>query len=121
MLLLSGIHAVIKRDAQNQFGRLPLLTSKGETYYLDLLVWRANRNLEKAPLFHSFAKDLWLWTHQPLEDWSHIIPVMEEEEEEEEVEEAVEEAAEDAPWFIPADDVDEADLAEDFVILRRHG
>ena len=29
------IHAVLKRDGCQQFGRLPYLTSKGESYYLD--------------------------------------------------------------------------------------
>ena len=41
-----GMHGVIKRDGYHQFGRLPYLNEKGETYYLDLLVRRANARLQ---------------------------------------------------------------------------
>ena len=38
-----GIHGVIKNNGRQQFGRLPFLNVSGQTYYLDLLVWRANK------------------------------------------------------------------------------
>lgn len=121
MFLFSGIHGVIKRDAHQQFGRLPYLTSKGETYYLDLLVWRANRRLEKMPFFYSFSKDLWNWTHHGLEDWAHIIPPFEEDvlddEEHDDKDDGEDEDVNDDAWFIPADKVLDEDDDEDFVLL----
>ena len=48
---VKGIHAVLKRDGSQQFGKLPYLTCSGDTYYLDLLVWRANARLNKIPFF----------------------------------------------------------------------
>ena len=76
---VEGIHAVLKKDCRQQFGRLPYLSSLGETYYLDLLVWRANTRLKKSPLFLKFVNTLWLWTNQPLEGWERLVPVMEQE------------------------------------------
>ena len=70
-----GIHGVIKRDGFSQFGRLPYLNNNGETYYLDLLVWRANARLKGIPLFEDFCKILWLWAQHPLEDWNRRIPL----------------------------------------------
>ena len=72
-----GMHGVIKRDAFSQFGRLPYLNGEGDTYYLDLLVWRANVRLQGELIFKAFCKDLWQWTHHGLEDWNRKIPLYE--------------------------------------------
>ena len=48
---VEGMHKVLKNYARCQFGRLPYLTRKGETKYLDLLVMRANASLMKLPFF----------------------------------------------------------------------
>ena len=39
----AGRDAFNNLDGRQQFGRLPFLNVAGETYYLDLLVWRANK------------------------------------------------------------------------------
>ena len=68
---------MIKRDGYHQFGRLPYLNEKGETYYLDLLVWRANARLQGMNLMEAFFRFLWLWINHPLEDWNLITPLFE--------------------------------------------
>lgn len=102
-----GIHAVVKKDARAQFGRLPYLTRDGRTYYLDLLIWRANARLSKdgsVNLFKSFCWDLILWTHLPLEDFDHTILPVDEAAEEEEGDDG--DDGED-DWFINADEISE--------------
>ena len=107
-----GIHGVLKRDARSQFGRLPYLTGEGKTFYLDLVVWRANARLKDEPLFYSFCKALHSWTNNPLEDFDHTIPVREEEEEEEVADEE-DDVEED--WFVYHTDSDDSD-DPDFVV-----
>ena len=111
-----GIHAVVKRDARGQFGRLPYLTADGRTYYLDLLIWRANARLSaEGPvnLFRAFCWDLILWTHMPLEDFDHtILPFQDDDEEEED--DNIYDNGEYDEWFIdPADISDEDDVGND--------
>ena len=111
-----GIHAVIKKDAHQQFGRLPYLTSRGETYYLDLLVFRANARLYNVNLFQAFCNTLYFWTNEPLEGWSHIIPVFEEDEDHQEEEDNTEDVVDEDPgaeWFIDANDVEDEDIVDD--------
>ena len=101
---------MIKKDAHQQFGRLPYLTSRGETYYLDLLVFRANARLYNVNLFQAF------WTTEPLEGWSHIIPVFEEDEDHQEEEDNTEDVVDEDPgaeWFIDANDVEDEDIVDD--------
>ena len=107
---VEGIHGVIKKDGQQQFGRLPYLTDEGNTYYLDLLIWRANKRLMKIPFFYAFSLDLWYWTRYPLEDFVHIIPVFEEfdvddDDGNDDSAEEHEEGDGDDAWFIQADQV----------------
>ena len=102
-----GIHAVVKKDGRAQFGRLPYLTRDGRTYYLDLLIWRANARLSNGGsvnLFKTFCYDLALWTHLPLEDFDHTILPFEEDAEEEDGDDN-EDGGDD--WFIDADDISE--------------
>ena len=66
---------MLKDKARQQFGRLPYISNDGEGYYLDLLVWRVNRNLKKLPVFVEFCKSLLFWTIDPIEDWSRKIPL----------------------------------------------
>ena len=94
-----GIHGVIKRAAHKQFGRLPYLNSTGECYYLDLLVWRENKNLEGLDVFMSYCMDLWFWTNRPLEDFDHIIPIVEDVENESDDEDDDDVDEEGTLWF----------------------
>ena len=48
-----------KKDCRQQFERLPFFSNDGETYYLDLMVWRANANLKKILLFKAFCHTLY--------------------------------------------------------------
>ena len=112
---VEGIHGVVKRDALRQFGRLPYLTVNGNTYYLDLLIWRANQRLQGVPFFQAFMRDLWTWTHKPLEGFVHIIPIFEESEDDadEEVDDHDDddqEEEDDGDWFIPADEFEDSDM-----------
>ena len=103
-----GIHGVIKRDAFSQFGRLPYLNDEGETYYLDLLVWRANARLQGKALFEDFCKVLWLWIHHGLEDWNRRIPLIEDQDEELVEDHDDEDGLEDLDpddWFLSQDKV----------------
>ena len=114
---VEGIHAVIKKDARRQFGRLPYLTAEGQSYYLDLLVWRTNTKLKKAEIMKSFCVALWRWTKDPLKDWNHTTPVWNEDddasdEEDVELEEEDDESDEDYDLRVPRDD-DEDDTAAD--------
>ena len=89
------------------------MTRDGRTYYLDLLIWRANVRLSNEGsinFFKAFCWDLILWTHLPLEDFDHtILPFIEEDEEEEEGDDN-----DDADWFIdPAEISDEDDDTND--------
>ena len=90
---------MIKRAAHKQFGRLPYLTSTGECYYLDLLVWRENKKLEGLDVFTSYCKDLWFWTNRPLEDFDHIIPIVEDVENESDDEDDDDDDEDDTLWF----------------------
>ena len=73
---VEGIHSTLKKDGHQQFGRLPYLTADGDTYYLDLLVWRANASLNQVSFFKAFAKGLFFfWTKCPLDHWDRKIPV----------------------------------------------
>ena len=58
-----------------------------------------------------FCKALWFWTNRPLENWSHKVPIWEDQEENEEEEEE---------WFVDPQkvgitDVEESDSDDDFV------
>ena len=116
---VEGIHGVIKRDARAQFNRLPYLNKDGDSYYLDLLVWRANARLEKQHLFRSWCTALWSWTNTPLEDFDRRIPVcLEEEEDDNNTEDDDNDGEEEAGWFLDPEEVDIDlidDLDEDFV------
>ena len=76
---VKGLHGVLKKDSRSQFDRLPYLTQYGETYYLDLLVFRCNCRLQKQHIFMQFADALWKWTHFPLSDYDRYTPVKREE------------------------------------------
>ena len=52
---VEGIHGVLKDDGKAQFRRLPYLTGNGETYYLDLLVFRTNAKLKKNVYSKNFV------------------------------------------------------------------
>ena len=79
--MLLRIHKVLKEDARSQFSRLPYISDKGQGYYLDLLVLRANSRLKGFCVFYTFFKAILLHVHHPLEDYDPIIPLREEEEE----------------------------------------
>ena len=118
---VEGIHGVIKRAALAQFSRLPYLMRDGMTYYLDLLIWRENQHLQDKPAFTAFLKDLYFWTHSPLEDFNRRIPVFPEElkdeelKDEEEDDEEILGNADDGEWFIQAEDVEkELDSDDDY-------
>ena len=87
---VEGLHRVLKKDSRSQFDRLPYLTQYGETYYLDLLVFRCNCRLQKQHIFIQFADALWKWTPFPLSDYDGYTPVRREEDEEEVVKEVEE-------------------------------
>ena len=110
---VEGIHGVIKQDARQQFGRLPYLNSEGNTYYLDLLVWRANKRLANVPFFYGFALDLWTWTRYPLHDFLHLVPMDNELEDDDDDDdddaEAVDVEHDDHEWFLLPEDVDSDD------------
>ena len=124
---VEGIHGVLKRDARAQFGRLPYITSQGESYYIDLLVWRGNVNLKKLPVFPQFFMTLWFWTHRPLEDHDRIIPLFEENEDEDNDEWFDDDEIEDQDdydengfndptdleWFLKSTEVDQSDIESD--------
>ena len=77
------------------------------------MVWRANYRLKEKPFFLSFMHDLWDWTHEPLEDFHHHIPVFREDEADEvdeDEDEGTEDDCNDGDWFIPSEEVDESDL-----------
>lgn len=78
IFLSKGVHGVVKNAAREQFGRLPYISDKGDVYYLDILVWRANVRLRKLPIFAEFAKALLFWTINPLEGSSRKVPLFEE-------------------------------------------
>ena len=55
-----------------------------------------------------FCKALWFWTNRPLENWSHKVPIWEDQEENEE------------EWFVDPQkvgitNVEESDSDDDFV------
>ena len=46
----------------------------------DIATYRAAiaaKKLEGLDVFTSYCKDLWFWTNRPLEDFDHIIPIVE--------------------------------------------
>ena len=73
---VEGLHGVLKRDGRSHFGCLPYLIGSGDPYYLYLLVFRANARLKKIPVFYHFCNALHKWTHNPLQDWNCLIPVV---------------------------------------------
>ena len=111
---IEGFHGNIKTDARAQFsGRLPYLSCEGLTYYLDLLVLRANRNTQKGKFFTQFMKDLWAWTWHPFKQYNPVTPVFDEDDLEDDGdadnddEPVDDENPDDAEWFQVAEDVDE--------------
>ena len=67
--------------------------------------------LKGLPFFFMFCKALWFQTNRPLENWSHKVPIWEDQEENEEEEEE---------WFVDPQkvgitDVEESDSDDDFV------
>ena len=110
-----GIHSVVKKDARSQFGRLPYLTADGRTYYLDLLIWRANARLSAdgpVNLFRAFCWELIMWTHNPLVDFDHtILPFHDDEEDEDD--DDIFDTGEHDDWFIDPADISDNDDTED--------
>ena len=110
---------MLKNDAQRQFYRLPYLSDRGQSYYLDLLVLRANARLKKRSIFSTFLKAIQMHENDPLVGYDPTIRVREDEEEEEEAEEEEESEfeVEEDDWFIYPqdltyeDDSDDADFA----------
>ena len=108
---------MIKNDAQRQFYRLPYLSDRGQGYYLDLLVLRANARLKNRSIFYTFLKVIVMHENDPLVGYDPIIPVREDDEDEEN-EEEVEEDEEFEFTRIPVypqdltyeDDSDDADF-----------
>ena len=89
---------------------MPYISDKGDVYYLDLLVWRANVKLRKLPIFAEFAKALLFWTINPLEGWSRKVPLFEEDvgmedEGDEDEEDGEFEENEEGEWFVREEDL----------------
>ena len=109
---VEGIHGVIKKYARAQFGRLPNLSSSGFTNYLDLLVWKTNVKMAKVPEFSQWCRALWMWTKHPLEDFDHIIPVWQEDDDvdndsqDADIDGHAGDDDDDDGWFLAADDVE---------------
>ena len=75
---------MLKEDARSQFHRLPYISDKGQGYYLDLLVLRANARLKGKNLFWTFLKAIVMHVNDPLTDYNPYIPLREDESEEDE-------------------------------------
>ena len=98
---VEGMHSVVKKDARRQFDCLPYVNQKGGIYYMDLLIWRAKCRLQNLPFFKSFMKILYEFTHNPLDDFVHVVQLWEDE-----VEDIDED---DNDWFIDREEVEESD------------
>ena len=68
--------------ARAQFGRLPIISKDGEPRYLDLLMWRINKNLDlklggkRKPgdfIFRELCLALQRWTARPLTDFDRRV------------------------------------------------
>ena len=71
------IHKVMKEDARRQFYRLPYISSRGQGYYLDLLVLRANARLKGKPLFWTFLMAIVKHLKAHLTDYNPYISLRE--------------------------------------------
>ena len=72
---VEGVHGVVKNDGRKMFGRLPYLSDRGQSYYLDILIWRLNVRLQKARYFTEYLRCLYRWTWAPCEDYENFTPV----------------------------------------------
>ena len=112
---------MIKEDGKAQFHRLPYLSDRGQSFYLDLLILRANARLQKIPLFKAFLTAIRSHTLSPNSSYNPIVPMREDEDDDEiennaECEDEVINGDEDV-WFIYPEDVtyEEDSGDEDYV------
>ena len=77
-----GIHCFLKKMARSQFGRLPIISKDGKPSWLDLLMWKINKNLDrklggkKKPavyIFRELCLALARWTVNPLTDFDRRV------------------------------------------------
>ena len=95
---------MIKEDARAQWHRLPYLSDRGQSFYLDLLILRANARLQKVPFFFAFLKAIRTHTLNPNSSYNPLVPMRDDEDDDDnnagEVEEDEDFLGEEDDWFV---------------------
>ena len=118
-MAFTPVHGVVKTDGRKMFGRLPYLSDHGQSYYLDILIWRLNVRLQKARYFTEYLRCLYRWTWAPCEDYENFTPVFHDGdegwddepgdngEEEEEDDDDLVNPEDEEEWFLRPEEVDD--------------